>query len=41
MNTLKLTNLVILAIQQEIADAIDIDSPAKDFALRECKKTKI
>ncbi|CAH2085853.1 unnamed protein product [Euphydryas editha] len=40
MSTLRLTNLAILSIDQEVCDAIDIDSAIKDFALKKSRRVK-
>lgn len=38
MSTLRLTNLAILSIEQEVCDAIDIDGAIKDFALKKSRR---
>ncbi|GBP40145.1 hypothetical protein EVAR_20287_1 [Eumeta japonica] len=37
MGTLRLTNLAILSIEQEVCDAMDIDGAIKDFALKKSR----
>lgn len=41
MCMLRLTNLAILAIEQEVSDAIDIESAIKEFSLRKSRKVKL
>lgn len=41
ISSLRLTNLAILAIEQETCDAIDINEAIKDFALRKSRRIKI
>ena len=38
MTTLRLSNLAILAIEQEMTDKIDIDSVIENFASRKVRK---
>lgn len=41
MSTLRLTNLAILSIEQEMCDAIDIDGAIKDFALKKRRRINL
>ena len=41
MTTLRLSNLAILAIEQEMTDKIDIDSVIENFASRKVRKVPL